>query len=57
LLVFAPLGFYVSQLTHNWLLNANLFYLLAYSAVISVLFFGLCLLLQKMLGSKSLVLN
>jgi putative peptidoglycan lipid II flippase len=54
LLVFAPLGFYVSQLTHNWLLNANLFYLLAYSAVISVLFFGLCLLLQKVLGSKSL---
>ncbi|MDR0517640.1 MAG: hypothetical protein LBH25_11410 [Fibromonadaceae bacterium] len=54
LLVFVPLGLYLSQQAHGWLQSANLFYLLAYSAIISTLFFGLSLLLQKLIGSKSL---
>jgi len=53
LVIFAPLGFYLSKLFNNWLLNANLVYLLVYSAVFSSLFFVFSVVLQALLGSKS----
>ena len=53
LIVFAALGLYLSKLTCSWLLSANLVYLIAYSAIISVLFFVFSIVLQKVLGSVS----
>jgi len=53
LIVFSALGFYLSKLTYNWLLNANLIYLIAYSAIISILFFVFSVALQKILGSRA----
>ncbi len=53
LVVFAPLGFYLSKYAFNWLLNANLVYLMFYSAVFSLLFFSFAIVLQILLGSQS----
>ncbi|MCL2261047.1 MAG: hypothetical protein FWC15_06815 [Fibromonadales bacterium] len=53
LVVFAPLGYYCAKYFYNWLLNADLFYLLVYSAGFSFLFFVLPIILQSLLGSKS----
>ncbi|MCL1956464.1 MAG: hypothetical protein FWF63_04000 [Fibromonadales bacterium] len=53
LIVLAPLGLYISKYAYNWLLNANLAYLMAYSAVLSALFFVFSIILQIVLGSKS----
>jgi putative peptidoglycan lipid II flippase len=53
LLIFAPLGLYLSKYAWNWLLNANLAYLMLYSAFFSFFFFVLSIVLQTLLGSKS----
>jgi len=53
MVIFAPLGLYLSKYFYNWLLNANLPYLIVYSVVISFLFFALSIILQTLLGSKS----
>jgi len=53
LAVFAPLGCYLARFSYNWLLDANLLYLLVYSAVFSVLFFVFSIGLQVLLGSQS----
>jgi putative peptidoglycan lipid II flippase len=51
--VLAPLGLYVENYAYNWLLNANLAYLIIYSALFSFLFFAAAIALQILLGSKS----
>jgi len=53
LAVLAPLGLYISKYAHNWLLNANLAYLIAYSTVLSFLFFVSSVGLQILFGSES----
>jgi len=53
LIILAPLGLYISRYVHNWLLNANLAYLIAYSTVLSLLFFVFSVGLQILFGSKS----
>jgi len=53
LAILAPLGLYVSKCAYNWLLNANLAYLIMYSAGFSLLFFIFAIGLQILLGSKS----
>jgi putative peptidoglycan lipid II flippase len=53
LIIFATLGLYFSKYAYNWLLNANLAYLFAYSTLFSLLFFVCSILLQSVLGSKS----
>jgi len=53
LAILAPLGLYSARFFYNWLLNANLLYLLGYSAVFSFLFFVFAVFLQTLLGSKS----
>jgi putative peptidoglycan lipid II flippase len=53
LALLAPLGLYISKYAHNWLLNANLVYLIAYSAVLSLLFFVFSVCLQILFGSES----
>jgi len=53
LIILAPLGLCISRYAHNWLLNANLAYLIAYSAILSALFFAFSVVLQILFGSKS----
>ncbi|MCL2283515.1 MAG: hypothetical protein FWC26_09395 [Fibromonadales bacterium] len=53
LAVFSYLGLYSAIFFYDWLLNANLPYLLVYSAVFSCLFFVFPIFLQALLGSKS----
>jgi putative peptidoglycan lipid II flippase len=53
LIVLAPLGLCISKYAYNWLLNANLAYLIAYSVITSLLFFLSSIGLQILLGSKS----
>jgi len=53
LIILAPLGLCVARYAHSWLLNANLVYLMAYSAVFSALFFVFAVGLQVLLGSNS----
>ena len=52
LIILAPFGFYVSKCAYNWLLNANLAYLVGYSIVFSSLFFVFSLGLQTLFGSS-----
>jgi putative peptidoglycan lipid II flippase len=56
LIILAPIGLYLSKLTYNWMLNANLLYLLGYSMAISILFFVISLFLQKIMGSRSAII-
>ncbi len=53
LAVFAPLGLYLSKYAYNWLLGANLAYLMLYTAIFSLLFFSFSVVFQTLLGSKS----
>ena len=53
LIIFVPCGLYISKYAYNWLLNANLAYLMVYSIIFSVLFFVFSIGLQILFGSKS----
>jgi len=53
LAILASLGLYISKYAYNWLLNANIAYLIVYSAILSFLFFVFGIGLQILLGSKS----
>lgn len=57
LIIMAPIGIYLSKQLYNWLLNANILYLLAYSVVVASLFFAASSFLQTLFGSKSVILK
>jgi hypothetical protein len=53
LAILAPLGLYMAKFFEGWLLKANIIYLIGYSVLFSSLFFGLAVVLQNLMGSKS----